>query len=156
MTLDPARLAPQPRFVYEAVVDLLPDRAHGDVPRGQRITVPIIGGWFRGPGLSGEVLPGGADWQILREDGRLELEAIYDMRTDDGVCLHVRNRALWYSANGDWPAEYAVGAPIIEAPSSGPLAWFNHTLFTCTVNPVPGRQAVHLHVYALDMPQNAA
>src|SRR6185369_18083784 len=45
----------------------------GAVPRGRRRIVSINGGTFSGPnGLKGKVLPGGADWQIIRPDGFAE------------------------------------------------------------------------------------
>ena len=66
----------------------------GDIGKGSRRIVPIIGGEFSGPRMRGEVLPGGADWQILRSDGVSELEARYTLRTDDGALIQVRNLAL--------------------------------------------------------------
>ena len=41
----------------------------GQVPRGRRRVIPILGGTFEGPTIRGNVLPGGADWQIVRADG---------------------------------------------------------------------------------------
>ena len=41
----------------------------GAGPYGERRCVPLLGGSVSGPGLNGEILPGGADWQILRADG---------------------------------------------------------------------------------------
>ena len=41
----------------------------GQVPRGRRRIIPILGGTFEGPGIRGKVVPGGADWQIVRADG---------------------------------------------------------------------------------------
>lgn len=40
------------------------------------------------------MLPGGADWQLLRHDGVTELEARYILRTDDGALIYVSNHAL--------------------------------------------------------------
>lgn len=42
---------------------------------GRRV-VPIVGGRVSGT-LTGKVVPGGADWQVIWPDGRLELEARY-------------------------------------------------------------------------------
>ena len=55
--------------------------------------VPITGGTFEGPRLKGKVLPG-ADWQIVRPDGVLELEARYALETDDGALISMVNRCL--------------------------------------------------------------
>ena len=66
----------------------------GDVAKGGRRIVPITGGEFSGPQIHAAVLPGGADWQVLRHDGVAELEARYTLRTDDDVLIYVRNHAL--------------------------------------------------------------
>ena len=44
----------------------------GPAPLGERRVVYITGGTFAGPRLRGEVMAG-ADWQIARRDGALEL-----------------------------------------------------------------------------------
>ena len=66
----------------------------GAAPDGQRRHIPILGGTFEGPLLRGEILAGGADWQVTRSDGVLVLDAIYAMRTDDGAVIQVRNRGM--------------------------------------------------------------
>ena len=42
--------------------------------------------------LKGKVLPGGADYQILRPDGVTEALAHYTIQTDDGVPIYVVNK----------------------------------------------------------------
>lgn len=139
------------RFAYEALVTLQPEEVQGHTHKGQRLRVPITGGRFQGQGLSGRILPGGADWQLLRTDGRLEIEAIYDMQTEDGAFIHVRNKGLWYSANNQWPAEYAVTHPVFEAPQ-GPYEWMNTSLFVGTVGEGPdGPLSIRLAVYQVCM-----
>lgn len=59
---------------------------------GRRRIVPIVGGSFSGERLSGRVLPGGADWQIVREDGVADLDARYTLQTQDGALIYVQNR----------------------------------------------------------------
>jgi phage tail protein X len=44
--------------------------------------------------LRGTVLPGGADWQIVRPDGVTELQAHYILHTHDRALIQVRNRGL--------------------------------------------------------------
>lgn len=139
------------RLAYEALVTLEPEEVHSLTRKGQRLRVPITGGRFQGPGLAGRILPGGADWQLLRTDGRLEIEAIYDMQTEDGAFIHVRNKGLWYSGNNQWPAEYAVTHPVFEAPH-GPYEWMNTSLFVGTVGEGPnGPRSVRLAVYQVCM-----
>lgn len=53
--------------------------------------IPITGGRFGGPRLSGEVLPGGADWQSVRADGSAEIYARYTLQTTDGTVITIEN-----------------------------------------------------------------
>ena len=64
----------------------------GDVGTGIRRVIPILGGTFEGPLLKGKVLPGGADYQLIRNDGVTELLAHYTIQTDDGVPIYVVNQ----------------------------------------------------------------
>lgn len=59
---------------------------------GRRRIIPITGGRFRGERLSGRVLPGGADWQVVRPDGVADLDARYTLETGDGALIYVRNK----------------------------------------------------------------
>jgi hypothetical protein len=61
----------------------------GPVPHGTRVTAPITEGQFEGPRLRGRVLPGGADWTLLRGDGVLELDLRLTLQTDDGALIHM-------------------------------------------------------------------
>ena len=85
---------PQLELIFAADVSVGPPLDCGDVGKGARRIVPITGGEFSGPNIRGKVLPGGADWQILRGDGVSELEARYTLQTDDGALINVRNLAL--------------------------------------------------------------
>jgi hypothetical protein len=38
----------------------------GNTPYGERRIIDILGGTVEGPKLKGKILPGGADWQIVR------------------------------------------------------------------------------------------
>jgi hypothetical protein len=64
----------------------------GDTPLGRRRIIGITGGRFAGERLSGRVLPGGADWQVIRADGVADLDARYTLETGDGALIYVRNR----------------------------------------------------------------
>jgi len=82
---------PHTEFVYESIVNLSPSLPLGALPFGERFMVPITGGSFEGPGLRGKVMAGGADRQLLRHDGAKNLDAIYELKTEDGVIISVRN-----------------------------------------------------------------
>ena len=134
--------APGLEFVFEAQVAVGQPLDLGDVGKGRRRIVPITGGEFSGLQLRGEVLPGGADWQVLRSDGVAELEARYTLRTDDGVLIYVRNHALRHGpaavmaalAAGEPVAPrdyYFRGATFFEA-SASRYAWLTKHVVVCT------------------------
>ncbi len=84
---------PELEFAFETRAEVGPLIDLGPGPQGHRRLVPITGGSFEGPGLRGRVLPG-ADWQVLRPDGVLELEARYAFETDDSALITIVNRGL--------------------------------------------------------------
>jgi hypothetical protein len=45
------------------------------VAGGLRRILNILGGTFEGPKLKEELVPGGADWQLSRQDGFTDIEA---------------------------------------------------------------------------------
>jgi hypothetical protein len=114
----------------------------GDVPEGARRVVPITGGTFEGPRLRGTLVPGGADWQYLRPDGVMIVEAHYLLRTDDGVIVQVNNRGMRHGPTDVMrrlgagesvdPAEYYFRAmPRLSAPT-GRYDWLNRRVFLCS------------------------
>src|SRR5574337_71761 len=66
--------------------------------QGLRRIIPITGGTLRGPRLTGRVLPGGADFQLVVSDTAADLDARYLVALDGpefgGEHLYVQNRAL--------------------------------------------------------------
>ena len=136
---------PRTEFAYEAIVDIAPSITIGDAPLGRRFMVPILGGRFAGPRIRGTVLPGGADRQLLRRDGVKELDALYELRAEDGAVITVRNRVVI-----DTPPtgpRYLFSRLDITAPE-GPHDWLNRAVFVGTLNPLPPeRHAVLIRVY---------
>ena len=70
----------------------------GEVPRGRRRVIPILGGTFEGPNIRGKVLPGGADWQIVRADGLAELDTRYTLQTDRGSLIYIQNAGIRHAS----------------------------------------------------------
>lgn len=139
--------APRSELVYEAVVDVGPRHDLGASPLGHRYLIDILGGRFDGPRLQGTVLPGGADRQLWRQDGVKQLEAIYEMRTHDGVVLSIVNRVLIDDPPGG--SRYAFSQVQITAPG-GIYDWLNKRLFVGTLRSLmPERNAVLVGVYQL-------
>jgi hypothetical protein len=90
---DPIKV-PELALAFEARVQVGPPLDVGPVPAGRRRIIPILGGTFEGSGLKGRVLPGGADWQIVRADGVAELDTRYTLETDDGKLIYVQNAGI--------------------------------------------------------------
>ena len=140
----PMRL-PKTEYVYEAIVDVTPSINLGKAPLGERRMVPITGGSFEGPGIRGKVLAGGADRQLWRTDGVRHLDALYEMETDDGVIITVRNMVFVRETPGN--PRYAFSHLEITAPE-GKYAWLNNFLYVGTLDNLrPQRNAVVVRVY---------
>jgi hypothetical protein len=73
----------------------------GPTPDGHRRIIPITGGTVSGPGLNGRILPGGADYQLLKTQTLTELEAKYAIETDTGARIYVDNFGLRSGAAQD-------------------------------------------------------
>lgn len=126
---------PQLEFALQLKVTLGDAFSCGETQHGRRTVIPITGGTFEGPNIKGTIINGGADYQIANTAiNRTELEAIYCIKTDDGVNIHVRNRGIICSdkdANGN-PTFYFRAAPQFEAPADSKYAWLNNSLFLCS------------------------
>ena len=134
--------APGLEFVFELKVKLKPAIIVGETPHGTRRIIPITGGTFEGPNMKGEILDGGADWQIVRKDGVAELEAHYQIKTDDGIVIYIKNVGLRVATpevaarigRGEKvsaTAYYFRAVPKFEAPT-GKYEWMNNAIFICT------------------------
>lgn len=96
---------------------------------------PIIGGYFVGPGIRGSVVPGGGDFPLVRPDGMIIIDALYRLRTDDGVTIIIHNRGFWYPG-GDGVPDKARLVPEFTAPV-GRYDWLNRSIFLSTLVDVP-------------------
>ncbi|MHB2167607.1 DUF3237 domain-containing protein [Alsobacter sp. R-9] len=139
------------RLLWHAVAEIEPRQDLGEGPFGHRFIVPIRGGEVVGaPGLemlSGEIVPGGADRQLLRADGVKQLEAIYEIRTRDGIVLNICNRVL--IEEGRDP-RYAMSRIEVTAPA-GPLDWLNRRLILGTLQSArPRREGVIIRAFEAD------
>ncbi len=68
----------------------------GPAPLGERRVVHILGGTFEGSGMRGEVLSGGADWQVVRADGVLDIDARYVLKDEGGGLVRVISQGYRY------------------------------------------------------------
>lgn len=109
------RLGPvqtRPLFVMDVAVDHI--HAVG-VPGGaDRRVGNIAGGRFAGSRLSGTILPGGADWQTLRADGTVLLDARIVLAADDGAVIGMTYEGI-RTGPPDVLARLARGEPVDPA-----------------------------------------
>jgi hypothetical protein len=85
-------LSPSPIFTIHAELEAIMN--FGRTPYGERRVIGILGGSVRGPKLNGRILPGGADWQIVRSDGAADISARYTIETDAGARILVSSEGL--------------------------------------------------------------
>jgi hypothetical protein len=131
----------RPLLVFEIDVDPVADL--GSFPLGARRLVTFAGGTFTGrDGLTGTIARGGVDWQIMRPDGVLEIDAHYLLRTDADEPIEVRSIGL-RKASPEVAARIAAGEPVdpseyyfrshVRLSTSAPrLAWMNDLLAVAT------------------------
>ena len=141
---------PQLEFALQLKVTLGEAYTCGETQHGQRTIIPITGGTFEGPAIKGTIINGGADYQLNNKaTGRTELEAIYCIKTDDGVNIHVRNRGIINSGKDEQgnPTFYFKAAPQFEAPADSKYAWLNNAIFVCQPDFSGGFKGIVLNVW---------
>ncbi len=121
-------------FVFEENAGLGPVVVVGQTPLGRRQAIPITGGTFAGPGISGRILPGAVDYQLVRADGAVVIDADYFLETDDHVVIHVHNVGLIVPPKAAGGAAYPWAAPKFDAPS-GKYGWLNDAIFVSRISP---------------------
>jgi len=81
------------RYVFTITALIGEVTSAGDIGNGVRRIIPIVGGEVKGE-VNGKVLPFGADFQIIRPNELIELEAKYAFETDDGAVVYVENKGI--------------------------------------------------------------
>ena len=82
------------RYAFTITAQVSGITSAGAIGVGERRIIPITGGEVRGKDVNGKILPFGADFQIVRPDSSIELEAKYAFETDDGAVIYVENRGI--------------------------------------------------------------
>ncbi|MDE3105735.1 MAG: DUF3237 domain-containing protein [Acidobacteriota bacterium] len=92
--------APELEFVCQLRVTIGEATETGLTPAGRTRVIPITGGSCTGPRLLGTVLPGGADWQLVRPDGTTLLNAQYALETAEGARVEIHNQGVRFDPQG--------------------------------------------------------
>lgn len=126
-----AELLPRSEFVFEERVTIGDAVKVGDTAFGFRQYIPITGGKIAGPKLSGDVLPGGWDFQLWLGNGCGTLSADYFLRADDGTIIHILNQS--FTCNSPQTKdERSFFQPHFEAPK-GKYEWMTRGTFVATL-----------------------
>ena len=147
--------APALRFAFAIKAKVGPVQDLGQTARGHRRIIDILGGEVQGPRLDGEILPGGADWQIVRPDGTSEVVARYTIRSRSGAPVYVQNEGLRVAAP-EILARMSRGEPVPPdsyhfrtAPrfetADPSLKWLERATFIGVAARAPDRVAIGFH-----------
>ncbi|KAJ5633379.1 hypothetical protein N7490_009718 [Penicillium lividum] len=149
-------MAPTLEFAFTLHVDLSPALEFGDTPCGSRRFIPITGGTVEGPKLKATILPGGGDWNVLREDGITHLFAKYTIQSSDGVPISVTNEGWIRKFRKTEAAEkvpetgwYAKTNPRFEV-QEGAHGWLNRTVFVGELRKPDIQNHVVIDVYSVE------
>ena len=146
---------PSLRFAFAIRAKVGPIQDLGQTARGHRRVIDILGGEVQGPKLEGEILPGGADWQIVRPDGTIEVVARYTIKARSGATVYVQNEGLRVAApeilarmtKGElMPPEsyYFRTTPKFETAEPS-LKWLERALFVGRAARTPDRVVIGFH-----------
>jgi hypothetical protein len=84
----------QTKYVFTITALIGEVTSAGETGTGVRRIIPITGGEVKGEHVNGKVCGFGADFQIIRANELIELEARYAFETDDGAVVYVENRGI--------------------------------------------------------------
>lgn len=128
--------------VFRVAATVGPVEDLGVTSAGHRRIVAILGGTVTGERFSGTVQPGGADWQVLRPDGTVEIDTRYTVRTAGGGLVHLRTQglrtgrpevleAILAGAQVD-PSEYYFRLAVRVETADPALAWLQRVLLVAS------------------------
>jgi Protein of unknown function (DUF3237) len=127
----------QLEFLFDLQAEVGELVSMGPAPLGERRVVYIQGGSFTGPQMRGDVI-GGADWQIARSDGVLELDARYALKEARGGLVQVVSQGFRHGppdvmarlARGEdvSPGEYFFRTVMRFETGAPELAWLNKVI----------------------------
>ncbi len=143
------------KYVFTITAEIGEVTTAGDIGHGVRRIIPITGGEVRGADVNGKVCAFGADFQIIRPNELIELEAKYAFETDDGAVVYVENKGIRFG-----PAEllqrlkrgeavdpeliYFRTVPRFET-GSEKYRWLMQNLFVASAARHPDRVVIDVH-----------
>ena len=106
-------------LIFEAEIKLERAVGIGKTPYGDRHVAVGQDGTLSGTKLSGSVMPGALDLELILSNGTIEIEQFLVLKTSDGKYVYVRSAGTGTDAN-----DVRVVMDF-EAPTAGTFAWLN-------------------------------
>ncbi len=106
-------------LIFEAEMKLERVANIGKTPYGERQVAVVQDGTLLGTKLSGSVMPGALDLELILSNGTIEIEQFFVLKTSDGKYVYVHAAGTGAGAN-----DVRVVMDF-EAPNAGSFAWLN-------------------------------
>jgi len=136
MTLTPA--IPRLDAAFDVTVRVGKVSDYGLTRVGHRRVIDIVGGEITGS-INATILPGGADWQLVRPDGAIDINGRYSAETSEGELIYIEVSGVRSGSpevldallRGDAidPTQYCFRTTLRIETSSPQLAHLEHSLF---------------------------
>jgi hypothetical protein len=133
--------------LFKMTLEVAGMQAIGATPAGNRRIGLVAGGTFQGERLRGKVLPGGADWIVVRPDGVTTLDVRLVLETDDGAAIGMTYRGLRHGPaavidrlnRGEIvdPSTYYFRIAVAFETATAKYAWLNGAAFVGTGDRTP-------------------
>ncbi|KAK4149242.1 hypothetical protein C8A00DRAFT_38163 [Chaetomidium leptoderma] len=136
--------APGLTYLYSLTCTLGQALDVGKGPHGTRTVIPITGGTFSGPRLSGKVLNLGADWGLVDTEGTFSADTRYQLQTDDGAHIFIRT-------SGPAQADGKIHLRMVFETGSAKYKWLNNIVAVGVLT--TGGGGVQIDGWQLDSPK---
>ena len=154
-TAQPSAPTPELEYAFTVKVDVAPPVEMGPADGGKKRFIAITGGTVTGPALTGTVLPGGGDWQVIEEGGLTRLEARYFLKAADGTVIEVTNLGVRVASPEVTdrlaklqvvdPSEYYFRTTPTFTVTKGPHDWMRRSTFVARGIRKPDRVLVDVY-----------
>ncbi|MCJ1253890.1 hypothetical protein MMC24_001704 [Lignoscripta atroalba] len=143
---------PSLTFLFHLECEMESFKHVGQGPHGNRSTVIFKGGRFEGPKLRGEILPGGGDWEIVRDHNGDQqtayLDTRYNLQTHDGATIYLQTTGTRTGKKsvleklGDGkigPGEYRMRLHVTAETGDERYSWLNQAVMIASAGRVGGQ-----------------
>lgn len=118
----------------------------GNGPNGFLNVIPIKGGVFTGK-ISGEVIPGGADWNTVNTKQAIHVFAKYVLKAKNGEFISIENEGYIDNSYSD---RRIVTTPRFKVSENGKYGWLNCGVYVGELNLVESDStSVNIIIYKM-------